>query len=197
MGTLKVNGSMPKINCNKTLNKINCNGVAVWTRELIIFNNGVTRSGDGFNGHIYWNNGDSGWGSYSATGGTSLYSTVSMANYDRVAYSGGMLKLPIDISNFSTLHVQLTSDIANNNTVSQVEFGLSKTLHSGNVYRPDIAMKSTAITTGYTSATELTLDLSAFKSAYGNSGYFTWFANKNLGGSSGGSSISISKVWFT
>lgn len=168
----------------------------VWTRELIIFNGGVTRSGDAFNGHIYWNNGDSGWGSYSATGGTSLYSTVSMANYDRVAYSGGMLKLPVDISNFSTLHVQFTSAITNAST-SQVEFGLSQTLQSGNVSRTSIPMKSNAISTAYGSTTELALDLSAFKSAYGNSGYFTWFANKHADGNSGGATISITKVWFT
>lgn len=37
MGTLKVNGSIPNVTCNKTLNRINVNSTPVWTREVTAF----------------------------------------------------------------------------------------------------------------------------------------------------------------
>lgn len=206
---ITVNGTtITNVVCNGTnVNTVVVNGVTVWTRELIIFNNGITRSGDAFNGIILGHNSayDE---TYSATYTSGkLNASASVVNHDRGMFCGGMLKLPIDITNFSKMHVSFTSSVSNTSTAS-VEFGLAKTLLSGtsysnylqfqtNAYTNTIPRKSTVTTASYSSTTTLTLDLSAYKSAYGNSGYFTYFANKLGTGNAGSSSISISKIWFT
>ena len=181
-------------NSERTINKVNVikNGVTetVWQliKESVIFNNGITRQSDSFKPFkLYdYNTGDCGSGIVN----NQMTGWGYTPNYDRVAYAGGMLTLPLNLEGYSRLCVQVTDSFVDNPSVCSYAAGL---------YNECSEYATGAMTEEITGGAKvLTLDLAQYKSIYGNVGYFIYYAGKTgfNEGSNTASYINISKVWL-
>lgn len=147
MGTLKVNGSMPKINCNKTLNKINVNGVTVWSNTKVLFNTNDSET------QYMWKRDDgNGWGKATALKGSSAnsFNVIDCTGYSKciVRIKGNISGTPApDTVNNSYARIGFTSDY---NSATNV-------LHKWN----DSSGGSGADGVAYDTWHDLTLDVSA------------------------------------
>jgi len=146
----------------------------IWEKlvEQTILENGLQISGSVKTDYIFENY-DSGTNEGSFTSGK-IYLFVGTRNHDRVSYRGAAITTALDLTNFSKLNVSF--DILNfgHPSTQSASIGIIKSLT--NLW--DSSQKA-ILTTSTGGARTLTLDLTAYKQSYGNTGYFSCSVQKS------------------
>lgn len=173
---------------------------AQWKLAILeIFNGGITRSGDSWVLCARYTNDGSDEEAYRTAYGTSvLYASGNCGNWDRRSVAGGMLTQAIDISAFSKLCVTISSAVINNGNNSQWYVGVRNSVISGEENSDTMPwISGCTLLSQSTSGGTYTLDLSTYKSTYGNTAYFLYGAGKTIAAQpGGGATVTITRVWF-
>lgn len=169
------------------------------TQEMFIFNNGISRSGDTWRRVWSFNNDDSDEGAYSSQScGNRMYASAGCGNWDRFRVTGGMLTQAIDISNYNTLNVTISGATIENTGNSGWYVGVRNSLLADTNSKSIPWISGCTLISKATAAGTYSLDLSTYKSTYGNTAYFLYGAGKVSGTHpNGGASVTIEKVWFS
>ena len=168
---------------------------------LVIFDGGLTREGDEFKQLLYSTYDEGHKNSYLQDG--VLYGETYCLGYDRVSYAGGLLTLPVDITNYTKLHVEVSNSVTASTEWCAHSIGLSKVLvDNGDKFYADMntdeeTAKTTRCTLSNSHITEM--DLTEYKNTFGNTGYFIYSVQKDITGgqTDSMSNLEISKVWFS
>lgn len=190
-GTQYASGASVTLSANTTF-------YAVWQLvPLTLFDNGTLRSGDSFHPYSTWDNADNDDSALrEASCGNTLYAYGRTSNYDRYSIAGGIFAQAIDLSGFTKLRVTLNSASIVSSNNSRWFAGLRNNWFNGGNNAGIPYLDNCVILSTETGGT-FSVDLTAYKNAYGNTAHFLFGAGKvNRNSPNGGAWVHIAKVWL-